>query len=69
MTPFGVKMREWRREKNLTQQQQAEFLGVSKAYISALETGSRGQPSAVLVEDCINTNSTSTESNKKKADI
>lgn len=50
MTPFGLKMRAWRREKGLTQQQQAEFLGVSKAYISALETGARGKPSAVLVD-------------------
>ena len=50
MTPFGLKMREWRRQKNLTQQQQAEFLGVSKAYISALETGARAQPSPVVVD-------------------
>ena len=50
MTPFGLKMREWRRQKNLTQQQQAAFLGVSKAYISALETGARGRPSALFVD-------------------
>lgn len=50
MTPFGLKMREWRRQKNLTQQAQAEFLGVSKAYISALETGTRGQPSPAVVD-------------------
>ena len=50
MTPFGLKMREWRRQKSLTQQQQAEFLGVSKAYISALETGARGRPSSVVVD-------------------
>ncbi len=50
MTPFGLKLREWRGNKNLTQQQQADFLGISKAYISALETGARGQPSAALVD-------------------
>jgi len=50
MTPFGVKMRKLRRQRNLTQQQQATFLGVSKAYISALETGERGQPSAIFVD-------------------
>ena len=50
MTPFGLKMREWRRVYNLTQQEQATFLGVSKAYISALETGSRGKPSAIFVD-------------------
>ena len=54
MTPFGLKMRDWRRQKNLTQQKQAEFLGVSKAYISALETGTRGQPSPAVVDQiCI----------------
>ena len=50
MTPFGLKMRELRRLHNRTQQQQATFLGVSKAYISALETGGRGQPSAIFVD-------------------
>ena len=50
MTPFGLKMREWRRLHNRTQQQQATFLGVSKAYISALEKGKRGQPSAIFVD-------------------
>ena len=50
MTPFGRKMREWRSFKKLTQQQQAMFLGVSKAYISALETGKRGKPSPIFVD-------------------
>lgn len=50
MTPFGLKMREWRQIKNLTQQHQADHLGVSKAYISALETGKRGKPSVVFVD-------------------
>lgn len=50
MTPFGRRMRELRAARGLTQQQQADQLGVSKAYISALETGGRGQPSAPLVD-------------------
>ena len=50
MTPFGLKMRALREERGLTQQQQAEYLGVSKAYISALETGSRGRPSGPFVD-------------------
>ena len=50
MTPFGLKMRELRRQHNRTQQQQATFLGVSKAYISALEKGGRGRPSAIFVD-------------------
>ena len=50
MTPFGRRMRELRAARGLTQQQQADQLGVSKAYVSALETGNRGQPSAPLVD-------------------
>ena len=50
MTPFGLKMRALREERGLTQQHQAEYLGVSKAYISALETGSRGRPSGPFVD-------------------
>lgn len=50
MTPFGVKIRYWRHRKNRTLHQQADALGVSAAYFSALETGARGRPSAVLVD-------------------
>ena len=50
MTPFGTKIRDWRRHKNLTLQQQAKVLGVTTAYLSALETGTRGRPSAVFVD-------------------
>jgi transcriptional regulator with XRE-family HTH domain len=50
MTPFGVKIRDWRRRKNLTLYQQADALGVSAAYLSALETGTRGRASAALVD-------------------
>ncbi len=50
MTPFGRRMRQLRAERGLTQQQQAEQLGVSKAYVSALEMGKRGKPSAPFVD-------------------
>ena len=50
MTPFGEKMQQIRASRGLTQQQQADALGVSKAYISALENGARGRPSAPLVD-------------------
>lgn len=50
MTPFGLKIRDWRYRKNLTLYQQAEVLGVTPAYLSALETGMRGRPSSVLVD-------------------
>ena len=50
MTPFGVKIRDWRQRKNRTLHQQADALGVSMAYLSALETGNRGRPSTALVD-------------------
>ncbi len=50
MTPFGVRIRKWRQCKNRTLHQQAEVLGVSAAYLSALENGTRGRPSVVLVD-------------------
>ena len=50
MTPFGTKIRDWRQRQGRTLYQQAEVLGVSAAYLSALETGTRGRPSAVLVD-------------------
>ena len=50
MTPFGAKMRALRRTRNLTQQQQADYLGVAKAYISALENGARGRPAGPFVD-------------------
>ena len=48
MTPFGVKMRSLRRKRGLTIKEQGLFLGVSPAYISALEHGKRGRPSRLL---------------------
>ena len=45
MTPFGEALRELRKRKGVTQQQMAAALGVSSAYLSALEHGRRGRPS------------------------
>ena len=50
MTPFGIKVREWRKLQDRTLFQQAEALGVSSAYLSALEKGARGRPSVALVD-------------------
>jgi len=50
MTPFGKMMRSLRAQKKLTLQDQAAMLGVSSAYISALEHGRKGRPSAVFVD-------------------
>ena len=43
MTPFGRRVRELRAERNITQKQMAADLGVSAAYLSALEKGNRGE--------------------------
>ena len=45
MTPFGLKLRELRHKKNVTQKEMATDIGVSAAYLSALEHGKRGLPS------------------------
>lgn len=44
MTPFGEKVRQLRRERNITQKAMAQALGVSPAYLSALEHGHRSIP-------------------------
>ena len=50
MTPFGQEMRRLRSARDFTLQQQADVLGVSPAYLSALELGKKGRPSAALVD-------------------
>lgn len=50
MTPFGLQMRIFRKNRQLTLRQQADFLGVSIAYLSALEHGQRSRPSPALVD-------------------
>jgi len=53
MTPFGAKLRKLREERGLTQAQMAQDIGVSSAYLSALEHGKRGRPSWHLVQSLI----------------
>ncbi len=45
MTPFGEAMRDLRRRKGVSQKEMAAAIGVSPAYLSALEHGKRGAPS------------------------
>ena len=45
MTPFGQRVRALREARGMTLAQMAEGLGVSPAYLSALEHGKRGMPS------------------------
>ncbi|MBL4693426.1 MAG: helix-turn-helix transcriptional regulator [Magnetovibrio sp.] len=49
MTPFGQKMRALRSAKGVTQKEMAQLLGVSAAYLSALEHGNRGRPGPGLI--------------------
>ena len=49
MTPFGARLRALRAARGVTQRRMAEFLGVSPAYLSALEHGRRGRPGPGLV--------------------
>ena len=49
MTPFGARLRALRAERGVTLQRLAGELQVSAAYLSALEHGRRGAPSAGLV--------------------
>lgn len=53
MTPFGARVRELRQARGLSQKEFAGRLGVSPAYISALEHGRRGRPTFVLVQGVI----------------
>ncbi len=49
MTPFGARLRALRAARGTTLKALAEALQVSAAYLSALEHGRRGAPSAGLV--------------------
>jgi transcriptional regulator with XRE-family HTH domain len=49
MTPFGEKMRALRHARGVTQKDMAAALHISPAYLSALEHGRRGRPTAQLV--------------------
>ena len=53
MTPFGAKLRELRRQRGVTLRQMSEGLGVSAAYLSALEHGKRGVPTWFMVQRII----------------
>lgn len=53
MTPFGEKMRELRHARGVSQKEMAAALGVSAAYLSALEHGHRGTPSWALLQKII----------------
>jgi transcriptional regulator with XRE-family HTH domain len=49
MTPFGARLRALREERGLTLTRMAADLGLSAAYLSALEHGKRARPTPGLV--------------------
>ncbi|MER8393675.1 helix-turn-helix domain-containing protein [Mesorhizobium sp. M1340] len=53
MTPFGEKLRVLRNERGVSQKDMAKAIGVSAAYLSALEHGRRGAPSWTLIQKII----------------
>ena len=53
MTPFGAKLRELRAARGVSLKAMAEAIGVSGAYLSALEHGRRGAPTWYLVQRII----------------
>lgn len=53
MTPFGARLREMRAKRGIALKDMAAALGVSPAYLSALEHGRRGRPNWALVQKII----------------
>jgi transcriptional regulator with XRE-family HTH domain len=53
MTPFGEKMRKLRADRGITLKQMSTAIGVSSAYLSALEHGKRGRPGWHLIQRII----------------
>ncbi len=49
MTPFGEKVRALRAARGMALKDMAAHLGVSSAYLSALEHGNRGRPRTGLI--------------------
>jgi len=53
VTPFGQRVRALREARGMSLAQMAEGLGVSPAYLSALEHGKRGRPTFTLIQGAI----------------
>ncbi|MCB1420075.1 MAG: helix-turn-helix transcriptional regulator [Notoacmeibacter sp.] len=53
MTPFGNRLREMRAARGVSQKEMAAAIGVSPAYLSALEHGRRGLPSWSMLQRII----------------
>jgi transcriptional regulator with XRE-family HTH domain len=53
VTPFGRRVRELREQRGITLADMAGVLGVTPAYLSALEHGKRGRPTFTLIQGVI----------------
>jgi transcriptional regulator with XRE-family HTH domain len=53
VTPFGRRVRELRAQRGITLAEMAQVLGVTPAYLSALEHGKRGRPTFTLIQGVI----------------
>ncbi len=53
MTPFGQRVRDLRAQRGVTLARMADALGVTPAYLSALEHGKRGRPTFTLIQGAI----------------
>jgi transcriptional regulator with XRE-family HTH domain len=53
MTPFGRRVRDLRAARGVTLAEMAGTLGVTPAYLSALEHGKRGRPTFTLIQGII----------------
>ncbi len=53
MTPFGLRVRALRQARGLQLKHMAASLGVSSAYLSALERGERGRPTWPFIQRVI----------------
>lgn len=53
MTPFGERLRRLRRERGVSQKEMAAAIGVSAAYLSAMEHGHRSVPNWAMVQKII----------------
>ncbi len=53
MTPLGMKLRAMRAERGVSLKEMAAAIGVSSAYLSALEHGRRGRPTWLMIQRII----------------
>lgn len=53
MTPFGLKLRKMRAERDIALKDMAKALNISSAYLSSLEHGHRGTPTWFMLQRII----------------